>query len=41
MRCLLKDRSKRYQQAGEVHADLEAWMRKAPRRLVAEYDLGV
>ncbi len=28
MRCLLKDRSRRYQQAGEVHADLEAWMRK-------------
>ena len=28
MRCLLKDRGRRYQQAGEVHADLEAWMRK-------------
>ena len=25
-RCLLKDRTRRYQQAGEVHADLEAWL---------------
>ncbi|MFT3835754.1 MAG: protein kinase [Myxococcaceae bacterium] len=31
MRCLVKDRAKRYQQAVEVLADLEAWMkREAP-----------
>jgi len=39
MRCLLKDRSRRYQQAGEVHADLEAWLRKeAPTTLSTVVD---
>ncbi len=36
MRCLQKDRSKRYQQAGEVHADLEAWMRTEARTTVED-----
>jgi len=31
VRCLAKDRNKRYQQAGDVHADLEAWMRSEAR----------
>ncbi len=30
-RCLAKDRNKRYQQAGDVHNDLEAWMRAEAR----------
>lgn len=36
MRCLAKDRAKRYQTAGEIHADLEAWLRKEPKTSKAD-----